>query len=302
MTIALKYESLKVPIDTSVTLHMMRFYRDKRQLGAPVFMLHSNLQDGSSFYSPDGHGLACYLAKQGYDVYVADARGKGRSLPSINTYADSNNHQLITQDIPAFVQKIVAKRGDTPQIWVGHGWGGVMLASYYARYGNELCDIERMVHMGVRKFCTDDSLKKWLIIDVLWGKLARVLIAIVGYFPAKILRLGKSNESAGNRADFLLWSQRREWVDPTDAFDYGEAIQQRSVPPSYYFSSMQDRVYGHPDDVRHFMQSLGPHDGRMMVLSRDSGNLRNYNHLDMILHKESDQDHFPLLLDWLESV
>ena len=80
----LKYESITVPLPSTDQAHLTRFYRDKRNLGTPVFMLHSTLQDSSTFFSDKGTGLACYLARQGYDVFVGDMRGKGKSWPQVN--------------------------------------------------------------------------------------------------------------------------------------------------------------------------------------------------------------------------
>ena len=47
------------------------------------------------------------------------------------------------------------------------------------------------------------------------------------------------------------------------------------------------------------MHELGHHDGRMLVLGRDEGNLRDYSHTGMLTHPEAEQDHFPQLLDWM---
>lgn len=299
MSDKLSYESIMVSVPSTSQVHMMRFYRDKKQPGAPVFMLHSNLNDGTVFYDNNGGGLARYLARRGYDVYVADLRGKGKSWPEVNGFADFGNHQLITEDIPALINKIILKRGPIPQIWVSHGWGGVLLCAYYARYGDNLCPVAKMVHFGVRRKSSVSNIKKQVLIGFIWNRLARLFVKVSGYMPAKLLRLGTANDSRGNYRDFIEWSTSTQWSDTQDGFCYGEAIQQQTLPASYYFASQSDHVYGHPDDVRQFMQELGPHDARMMVLSRDGGNLRDYNHVDMLQHRDCEQDHFPLLLNWL---
>ena len=54
-------------------------------------MVHGMVEDGRIFYHKSGKGLACYLAKQGYDVYVVDLRGIGQSTPKIS--ADSDHGQ-----------------------------------------------------------------------------------------------------------------------------------------------------------------------------------------------------------------
>ncbi len=297
----LKYESIMVSLPSTDQVHITRFFRDKKLLGAPVFMLHSTGHDGSTFYSEDGHGLACYLARQGYDVYVADLRGKGKSWPRVNGRSSFGDHQSINEDIPALIKKIVSKRAYTPQIWIGHGWGSVLMCSYYARYGDKLCPVAKMAHFAARRVIQQDSKSKRFLFNVMWGRLSRLLIWANGYLPTRMLRLGVANESQGNYRDYLHWAQSEEWSDPEDGFSYGSAILDQQLPPSFYFAAEGDKAYGDPADVRQFVRELGPHDGRLMVLSRRGGNLRDYNHVDMVRHSDCEEDHFPLLLDWLQT-
>ncbi|MFT5693855.1 MAG: hypothetical protein ACI92E_003198 [Oceanicoccus sp.] len=37
------------------------------------------------------------------------------------------------------------------------------------------------------------------------------------------------------------------------------------------------------------------------MLSRRDGNLRDYTHLEMVGHVDGNNDHFPILLDWLKN-
>lgn len=300
MNTPLNYESIMVSLPSTDQVHMARFYRDKKQLGAPVFMLHSTLHDGSTFYSDDGNGLACYLARQGYDVYVADLRGRGKSWPRINSFSRYGSHQLINEDIPALLKKISIKRGKVPQIWVGHGFGSVLMCSYYARYGDSHANVARMAHFAARRQIQASNRSKTFTFDFVLGKLSRLCIKLTGYMPSRFLRQGTANESRGILADYLNWSGASAWSDCEDGFSYGDAIKQQQLPPSFYFASAGDKAYGDPADVREFVKELGPHDGRLMVLSRSGGNLRNYNHMGMLCHKDCELDHFPLLLDWLQ--
>lgn len=296
----LNYESIMVSLPSTDQVHMARFYTDKKNLGAPVFMLHSTLHDGSTFYSDDGNGLACYLARQGYDVYVADLRGRGKSWPKINNLSRFGIHQLINEDIPALLKKISIKRGKVSQIWVGHGFGSVLMCSYYARYGDSLGNVARMAHFAARRQIQVSNRSKAFTFDFVLGKLSRLCIKLTGYMPSRFLRQGTANESRGILADYLDWSSASVWSDCEDGFSYGEAIRQQQLPPSFYFASTGDKAYGDPADVREFVKELGPHDGRLMVLSRRGGNLRDYTHMSMLRHKDCETDHFPLLLDWLQ--
>lgn len=300
MNYTLQHEPIMVALPSEGQVHLHRIYRNKKNLGMPVFMLHSMLHDGSVFYPARDSGLACYLARRGYDVYVADLRGKGKSRPQVNAFSSFGHHQAINEDIPALVNTIVGKRGKLPQVWIGHGWGSVLLCSYYARHGDSLCRVAKMVHFGARRQVLRSNLAKKIHIDILWRRLSRLVVAVIGYLPAKWLCMGGVNESRDSYRDYIEWSGSGDWRSTVDGYDYGEAVGQQSLPPSFYFAASGDRVYGDPDDVRGFIRELGSHDGRMMVLSRRGGNLREYNHKGMLCHQDCERDHFPILLDWLQ--
>lgn len=299
MSEPLKTELITVPLPSTDQLQLSRLYRNKQALGAPVFMVHDLLQDGSSFHPQQGGGLAGFLAAHGYDVYVADLRGRGKSWPQINAKSDFGCYQLINQDIPALVQAIANKRNDQPQIWVGHGWGSVLLCACYARYGEDHAPVSRMIHFGARRQKLGRGSSPGLTKHWLWSKLANFLITLYGYFPASKLRLGTADESRASYNDFLRWSASEKWQDHVDYQFYDQLIAARQLPPSFYFAVDRPGLFGEAADVRRFISELGAHDVRLMVLSRSGGSLRNYSHRQMLQHRDCERDHFPLLLEWL---
>ncbi len=282
-------------------MHVKRLIKNRKQPGSPIFMLHGEVEDGRIFYSPGRSGLANYLADQGYDVYVADMRGKGKSWPAIGERSAFGYHQIITIDIPALIKAVSKRSQMAPQIWMTHGVGGALLLAYYARFGAEHGNVDRMVHFGVRRCISVDNWKKRFVIDWLWQKMAARLVRWNGYLPAKSLHFGTMDESAGCYQDNISWLAAKKWLDPEDGFDYGEAILHCQLPSSLYFAAAGELAYSHPDDVRAFIHQLGGHDGRYVVLSEEGGNLQDYDHVDMLLHKDARKDHFPLVLDWLEN-
>ena len=58
-------------------LHIRHIYCEGGEQGQPVLMVHGAIENGRIFYNEKGKGFGCYLAQQGFDVYVIDLRGRG---------------------------------------------------------------------------------------------------------------------------------------------------------------------------------------------------------------------------------
>ena len=295
----LNYRSIPVKLTEPVELNLTRFYHDHEQLGTPVFMLHSIMQNGTTYFSDEGKGLACYLARQGFDVYVADLRGKGKSKPVLAKNVDYGCHEVINEDIPAMLAKIVEIRGNVPQIWVGHGWGSALLSGYYARYENNAADVKGIAHFGAVRKMHLNTRRKRLLHGAVWRHIRTLMAKKLTYVPTGFLRLGSDNEAHELYEDFLASSVSDPWLDRKDGYNYTNAIRERVYPPGFYTAAKGDLTYGDIDDVRAFVKSLGVHDARLVVLSKTGGNLHDYNHMDILQHSDCERDHFPTLLSWL---
>ena len=293
----LKFQTIKVQVKPRVEASLLRFYRDKNNPGVPVFMLHGFAQNGSSFYTAEGEGLACFLAREGFDVYVPDLRGRAENWPLVGKSSDFGVHELITEDIPALLAAVADKRGNEPQVWIGHGFGGVLLSSYYARFAEQISPVKKFVQFAVRRRAL--SARQCWQRGAYWPWLARRLSSFCGYLPANAWRLGHSDEPSRLLVDYLRWSTKDSWSDPVDGFDYAAAIQQLVHPPGFYFASSYDDGFASAQEVRAFMAEQGDHDARLMLLGRKGGSRRNYGHSGMLNHRDCKDDHFRELLSWL---
>src|SRR3989338_7367506 len=169
-------ESIFVRINSSDSLHLKRIFRDHQ--GPVVFMLHGSIENGRVFYSQNGKGLAPYLARNGFDVYVADQRGRGASAPLINRHSLYGQTETITEDIPALIRAICEQRGTCHQHWIGHSWGGVLLSSYLARFKENRPLVDSMVFFGTKRTIRTHHIEKRIKIDLVWNRISRWLIGI----------------------------------------------------------------------------------------------------------------------------
>lgn len=81
-----------------------------------------------------GNSFADYLALNGFDVYMAELRGHGKSLHLKERY-NWNVQTFLDYDVPAILHKVVEESGQNQVLWVGHSMGGMLLLSYLVSAG-----------------------------------------------------------------------------------------------------------------------------------------------------------------------
>lgn len=294
-------QSLMVDLAGGQQLHVKRLTNDP---DAPaVLLLHGLLEDGTIFYSGKGRGLAPYLAHNGFDAFVPDLRGKGRSWPPVRGWASYRVGDAINQDIPAVLSRIQELKGELPRFWVNHAWGGVLASSFLARYPGYRGSLNGLVNFGVHRVAVQRSLSRLIWLQGLWHWLSRLTARLRGYVPGRRLKLGVQDEFAGIQQDCINWMRGRDWVDPQDRFDYGAALSQGlRYPPALYFAPSSDLARCSAADVKAFMREIGHHNGRLVVLGQALGNRHDYSQISMLTHPDAVHDHFPFMVNWLREM
>lgn len=292
----LQMESLMIPLNYTNSLHLKHIYIDPN--GPPIFMLHGSVENGRMFYSNSGtSGLGPYLARYGYDVYVGDLRGRGESKPHVNRNSKYGQLEAITEDIPAFIEKIISLRGNVPQRWVCHSWGGVLTSSHLLRFPKYRDLVKCMVYFGSKRRVSAMNPTRIFQIDMVYIFLGNLLVRKHGYFPSS--RFVSEDEPAMTQKGTARWIRMKKWIDPFDGFNYGAAAQEVILPPTLYFAALNDKCLGHRKDVLLTIKESGKHVYKYVLLGKKCGNLHDYDHVTMLTHKDAEQDHFPLVVDWL---
>lgn len=291
-----------LPVKEGAQLHIKRIYQ---RPGRPVFMFHGFAEDGRIYHGGHYKGLAHFLARQGYDCYVVDWRGKGGSWPTVSAYQDYSLQYLILEDIPAVWRFLNSLCNGSPAICITHGFAAPMLLSAIARYPEMIQDIDAMVHFGPYRALSQARWRQRWAIKLLWGSFSQKWFKRLGYLPVKRLGFGTANEPLSFYFDKARWclgeeSSKPAWVDAEDGFDYAGAFASSLVlPPSLYFAAHPQSAWGAADEVKAFIQELASHDARLIVLAAGKGSESDFDFVSMLTSGQAEQQHFPELIQWL---
>ncbi len=296
----IKYESIFIKVDEINTLHLMHIYTDcdKDKNKTPVFMLHGSMEDGRIFYTMNEKGLAPFLAKRGYDLYVLDKRGRGKSTPPISRKSKYSQKEVLFEDIPTVIKEI-KKHNPNKQIWMAHSWGGVLMNAFLARNPEYIENITHCVYWGSKRRISTLNKERFTQIYLMWGFTFRITSRLYGYLPAKELKFGAENEPRKEYLQTIPWVSSRRWIDKHDRFNYGKALKKLALPKTLYLSGKADKILGNPKDVKLFMKESGTGLKQHVVLSTENGNLHDYDHINMLTHKDAPLDQFVKVYEWL---
>ncbi len=278
-------------------LHLRHIF--KKEQGIPVLMLHGTIENGKIFYTNSGKGLACFLAENGFDVYVADFRGKGASKPSLEENSDHGQYEAITKDIPLFLD-FISKRSEQKIHVICHSWGGVLFSSCLARFPKRVEQVASNICFGTKRSIHQKSFHKWWKVDLFWNWLAPALAKKKGYIDAKKLNFGADNESLLFLQQSIEWVKPLPWKDPEDNYDYHQASSSLNWPDTWHITGINDDLLGHANDVKAFIAESNQR-AEFSLLSKSIGNAHDYDHIDILTHVKAIDDHFPKVVNWLQA-
>lgn len=264
-------ESTLIPVNDRDQLHVRRFGGGTRN--TTVVLLHDLFADGSLFFR-DGDALASRLAREGYDVWVPDLRGKGRSWPALTRdllrELDYGFHDAVTGDLATLFGLLREEAPDKPVYLVGHGTGGLLWLSFLARWPVVREMVRGIVLLGAataREPGGVGAAWRWRVRDgwlAAWRASQRGLV----HGPAS---------SAGGVESPRFYREIRQllargWIDPVDGLDHAAQLAGLPFwPPTLVVAAAADAPWSGPGAARRLQAQLPPHDGRLYLFPAESG-------------------------------
>ena len=199
-----------------------------------VLLLHAMMVDARTLDRPEGNGLASTLADAGWSVWRADFRGRGMSdRPPDWTYDD-----LVQHDLPA----LVSAMPERPFV-VTHSLGGHVTT---AAWSTGRVTIRGLAGLASAPWMSslEPSRRLRAKKHAAMGFLS-TCTRLAGRMPARRLRFGSVDESAGYVADLARFWRSGRWASRAGE-DWGAAMRDLRGP-FLQVTSDGDRLLGHPD-------------------------------------------------------
>lgn len=277
--------------DSSVELALTRLGRAgaEGERGMPVVLLHGSFSNRRFWYSPKGIGLGPYLARAGFDVWIAEMRGHGLS-PRNENYRDNHVAQYVRYDLPAIADFIIEQTGQAVH-WIGHSLGGVILA---AALGGGYLDESRARSAAL--FGSQVSRIYWplKLPPVEWG--GRLLLRAFPYLSGRRLKRGPEDEPTGLALETLRWLRLFGRFGDAER-DWWAGLAQVRIPVLGVAAAAdhQDPAWA----CRKLLEQCSAAPTQFLLLGKDTGFTSDFGHVEMLVSKDAQREVWPLAEYWL---
>ena len=200
---------------------------------AAVLCLHAMMTDGRYFGARrDNPSFAAQIAGCGIDVYVADFRGHGHSVPPHAGNDDWSFDDLVELDLPAIIDAVSQSSGlPADQISIlGHSLGGLVAC---AALGTGKITRPKQLILGATSVWLGETAGRRALMAAYRG-----VTALFGRAPIKAIRAGTADESASYVGQLTSWSMQGRWTS-LRGVDYMVALETIDVP-TFAFAGATD--------------------------------------------------------------
>jgi pimeloyl-ACP methyl ester carboxylesterase len=316
--------------EDSWKIALWRFQGDG-QRRHPVLLCHGLGANRFNLDAPGESSVARYLQREGFDCWVVELRGAGKSrhakpIWSRRRWRAERHWSLddyLHHDLPAAIKKILAETGSRSVHWIGHSMGGMLAYAFLSRYDprpvrsvvtiGSPCQVNSqeklfrtLSHLApaIRKM---PKLPQRIVVKAISPLAGHIPDCFADYFftpgsiDAALLQrmacLALSDLSPKLAAEFLQWYRTGAYTDLYGMTDFS-ALLHRIHVPMLLIAGVRDRL-APLADLRQIYDSLGTQEKELLVLSRENGFGHDYGHIDPVLGRDAPTEVFPHIRDWL---
>lgn len=292
----------------------------------PVLLCHGLGANRCSFDLGRHPSLAVYLAHAGFDVWVLELRGHGRSdRPSlcVTRHFGWSFDDYLHVDLPAAMAHVKTLTDKSQLHLVGHSMGGMLVLCHTGRDAEVRSAIAIAASLDLCDTGSDFARllkRKWLaqaLPAIPLGLLALMLSPCTGRLKNRVeefglwfanvdpvvTRLHYANTFHAISSPVLLQLSTACEAGGLHSRDGAEAygdLAARSHVPTLFLAADRDRQCP-GEAVRRTYERLAQQcqAHRLMVFGKDGGQQEHYGHFDLLLGRRAAEEVFPVIVHWL---
>ena len=309
------------------------YHKSPENIGStmgPILLVHGL---GANRYNMDAPvheiNLAEYLRARGHDVWVAELRGAGRSQytgkfwKKRKTY---NFNDIVFQDVPALINKVLAETGAKKVHWVGHSLGGMLAYASMINGRSEL--FGSVVTVGSPGISANQhpfldfifplrgilKLKKWApyrpasLVGKLFPRITKRIAcpALANHSlmhhedVSALVSVALSPVSTRLVEQFANWyTMSKDQEGSGHQGDYWKNLDTIDRP-TLFVAGAADKLVP-IENVEEVYNKINTEDKKLLVCSEANGFAGDYGHIDLLLARSARYEIYPEIASWIET-
>jgi poly[(R)-3-hydroxyalkanoate] polymerase subunit PhaC len=314
-------------------LALYRYTPRRRSHHTPVLLCHGMSSNRWDMDGPGRISLARYLVRRGYDAWVVELRGAGRSTRPTWWNGKSYNwtfEDYVQHDGPAALQTVLRETGARQVHWVGHSMGGMiayalLMSPVHSKIASAVTlgspTMSEVGHPALDFGVPYRGLLRYLPPRVPLGALGRIAglfapwianslnetIAELGWHPGnadvRLLRAlaftAVDDLPASLLREFARWYDARAMSDRYAMFNFTDHLE-RITAPILIIAGSKDGLTP-SRDLETVYRRVASRDKVFRIIGQEYGFAHDYSHADLVLGLHAPDDVYPVILEWLDA-
>ena len=312
----------------TLALYRYRPVGPPRPAQSPVFLCHGLGANRFNLDAPGKLSLAKWLSEKGFDCWVVELRGAGKSSRPTRTNAleyDWVFDDYVDHDIPAALEVVRNLTGAPRVHWVGHSMGGMIAYAYVIRRGGEALrsltaiaspSFSKLGHRLLDRAATLRWVTK-VLPKAQYEGVAKLSVLVMPAFRVSFGRLLANPRNVDSRALMrLVWkapadlpmsllAQLADWYveggfwDGSGRMDYTQFLSKIEVP-SLIIAGAYDKLTP-PADIKLVYDRLGSSDKKYLLCGKAMGCVHDYGHIDLVLGNRAEREIWTHISSWIDT-
>ncbi|HEY9036197.1 MAG TPA: hypothetical protein VIM96_05730 [Pseudomonadales bacterium] len=258
--ISVRKEPLRITVSQGHQIHLLRLYAPAVETRAQLLVVPGLGHDSAVWLTGDG-GWVYAMARSGWNVYVADTRGKGRSLPKISPQSDWGLQSLWAEELPALIKSMRTGHEALPWACVAEDVSALAVLACLASRPAHHAGLKGLVLVQAGRPASLQPSWHWYAVQTA----GRCLTRMAGYVQAPWLP-GPAAESRQRFFESLEWLCAPVWHGE-DGVNLDQQIQQCTLPKIFHIA--QEPHWLPVSCVQSLMHRLPLHDARLLRCEAD---------------------------------
>lgn len=257
-----------------------------------ILLTHGTFSDKTSCLR-----IASYLASLGHHCYIMEWRGHGHSSVPTDQF---NFETVAIYDFEAAIHHLFDELKLDNLHCVTHSGGGACLTMFLIQNTTYIDKINSISMFACQAYGAIVSPKNHAKILT-----AKSFTRLLGYIPAKTLKMGSVNESYHTMVQWYDWNLNKDFKsslgeqDASDRFDYRQHMPQITTP-IYAISAKGDHFISPTHGCKLFFNDFDNPINVFREFSTDSGDLDDYTHSRIMMSRNAATEIWPTVSAWIE--